>query len=123
MAFAAPKPSRRAQNDRLVVASEIRLSYASYSTAQLGLAGAENAYATARRSVHVANKRYEIGIGTMTDVVQATQMLGDAASNLTYLRLLYQNAVSQLYRYSAQWPHDLRPLIKQELGALQRKQS
>ena len=59
----------------------------------------------------------------MTDVVQATQMLGDAASNLTYLRLLYQNAVSQLYRYSAQWPHDLRPLIKQELGALQRKQS
>ena len=113
----------QAQNDRLVVASEIRLSYASYSTAQLGLAGAENAYATARRSVHVANKRYEIGIGTMTDVVQATQMLGDAASNLTYLRLLYQNAVSQLYRYSAQWPHDLRPLIKQELGALQRKQS
>jgi outer membrane protein TolC len=109
----------KAQDDRLVVASEIRSSYASFAAAQLGLAGAEKAFATARRSVYVANKRYEIGLGNMTDVVQATQLLAEAASNLIALRLLHQNSVSQLYRYSAQWPEDLRPLINQELGELE----
>ena len=110
----------QAQQNRLTVASQIRQSYASYTAAQLGLPGAQQAYAAAGRAVNAANRRYEVGIGTMTELIQATQLLAESAQNLIALRLIYSNAIAELYRYSARWPPLFSTGIEHDLEAIGR---
>jgi outer membrane protein TolC len=66
----------------------------------------------------VASKRYEVGIGTMTDLIQATTQMGEAASNLSAMRLSYSNAIAELYRYSALWPTSNRGEILRDLQTM-----
>lgn len=105
----------QAEQNRLSVGDQIRRSYASYQTALLGLPGAEQAYAAARSAEHAAVRRYDVGIGTMTDLIQSTQMLAQAAQNLSTLRLMRSNAIAELYRYTAQWPTAHRRPIREAL--------
>ena len=44
-------------------------------------------------------------------MVQATELLGHAAEQNKSLRLIYRNAIAELYRYSAQWPKPFQPQI------------
>ncbi len=119
--FQAKALQSQAQQDRLSVGNQIRSSYATYVTARVGLPVAQLAYASSQKAVLVAGKRYEVGIGTMSDLIQATTQLGEAASNLSAMRLSYSNAIAELYRYSAQWPTANRSEIVRGLQALQQK--
>ena len=105
----------QAEENRLTVGDQIRQSYTSYQTAQLGLTGAEQAYASALKAVTAANRRYNVGIGSMTDLIQATQMLAQSAQNLVNLRLMRSTAIAELYRYSAQWPASQSHRIQDDL--------
>ena len=109
----------QAEQNRLSVANEIRNSYATYLTARLGLPPAQRAFASSQKAVLVASKRYEVGIGTMTDVIQATSQLGEAASNLSAMRLNYNNAIAELYRYSSLWPAAYRGEILEDIQTMQ----
>ena len=62
--------------------------------------------------MNVAAARYAAGVGDITTVVQATELLGDAAEQNKSLRLIYRNAIAELYRYSAQWPKPFQPQIR-----------
>jgi outer membrane protein TolC len=119
--FQARALQSQAQQNRLTVGDQIRSSYATYITAKLGLEPARLAYASSEKALQVATKRYEIGIGTMTDLIQATTQMGDAATNLSAMRLSYSNAIAELYRYSALWPSANRTEILREIQALQHK--
>ena len=103
---------------RLSVADQIRRSYASYKTAQIGIPSANQAFEAASASVKVASRRYDVGLGTMADLIQAIELLAQAAQNQADLQLSYSNAIAELYRYSAQWPASNRLNIEQSLGTL-----
>ena len=110
----------QAQDQRLNVANEIRRSYASYQTARLGLPGARQAFSSAREAVKVASRRYELGLGNMADLIQAIELMAQAAQDMTALQLSWSNAIAELYRYSSQWPVDHRGAILQDLKSVGR---
>ena len=103
---------------RLSVADQIRRSYASYMTARLGIPSATQAFEAASASVDVASRRYDVSLGTMADLIQAIELLAQAAQNRADLQLSYSNAIAELYRYSAQWPADNRLEIERSLDTL-----
>jgi len=109
----------QAQQNRLSVANQIRRSHASYAASRLAMPSAEQAYSAAEKAVEVASKRYDVGIGTMTELIQATQLLGESAQQLAGLRLLYNNAIAELYRYSARWPSEYSSTILNDLQAIE----
>ncbi|WP_170953650.1 TolC family protein [Synechococcus sp. UW179A] len=103
---------QKAQQERDLVGNQIRRSYSAYLTAKLALPQSQEALDTAKRAVNVASARYAAGVGDITTVVQATELLGDAAEQNKSLRLIYRNAIAELYRYSAQWPKPFQPQIR-----------
>ena len=102
---------QRAQQDRDLVGNQIRRSYSAYLTSKLALPQSQEAMETAKQAVNVASARYAAGVGDITTVVQATELLGHAAEQNKSLRLIYRNAIAELYRYSAQWPKPFQPQI------------
>ena len=102
--FQAKVFESQAQENRLNIANQVRRSYMSYRTAKLALSGASQACVESEIALKVADKRYQVGIGDMADLIQATQLLAEAAQNLKDIQLSYSNSLAELYRYSAQWP-------------------
>ena len=92
--------------------NQIRRSYSAYLTSKLALPQSQEALETARQAVNVASARYAAGVGDITTVVQATELLGDAAVQNKSLRVIHRNAIAELYRYSAQWPKPFQPQIR-----------
>ena len=97
------------QRDR--VGSQIRESYGQYLTSKTALDKAEQGLKIASLSVDVASERYSAGIGSITTVVQATEMYGTAASILSKTRVNYFDSIAKLYRYSGQWPSQYKQEI------------
>ena len=93
-----------AEEERNKVGNQIRRSYAAYQTAKIALPDSQEAMQSARLSVFAASERYKAGIGNITTVVQATQLLGETSTQYKNLRVVYRNAIAELYRYSGQWP-------------------
>ena len=91
--------------------NQIRRSYSAYLTAKHALPASQKALETAKLAVQVASARYAAGVGDITTVVQSTELLGDAAEQNKSLRLIYRNAIAELYRYSAQWPKPFQTQI------------
>ena len=108
----------QAASDRLSVADQIRRSYSSYEAARLGMPSATKAVEAANASVDVANRRYDVGLGTIADLIQAVELLAKAAQNQADLQLTYSNAIAELYRYSAEWPADNKMEIEKSLNTL-----
>ena len=111
---------QQAQQERNLVGNQIRRSYSAYLTAKDALPKSQEALETANLAVEVAAARYEAGVGDITTVVQATEQLGEAAEQNKSLRLIYRNAIAELYRYSAQWPEPLQPQIQDLLNNKER---
>lgn len=108
-----------AQEKRLSIADQIRRSYMSYRSAKLALSGAMEACNQAELAVKVANKRYEVGIGAIADLIQATQLLAEASENLAEIRLSHSNSLAELYRYSSQWPTKQSDQILRDIRSLE----
>ena len=105
------------QRDR--VGSQIRSSYGQYLTAKTALAKAEQGLKIASLSVDIASERYAAGIlGSVTTVVQATEMYGKAAFILSKTRVSYFDSIAKLYRYSGQWPSAYKQAIMTGLSSL-----
>ncbi len=103
---------QQAQQERDLVGNQIRRSYSAYLTAKHALPASQKALETAKLAVQVASARYAAGVGDITTVVQSTELLGDAAEQNKSLRLIYRNAIAELYRYSAQWPKPFQTQIR-----------
>ena len=68
----------------------------------------------------MASRRYELGLGNMADLIQAIELMAQAAQDMTALQLSWSNAIAELYRYSSQWPVDHRGAILQDLKSVGR---
>ena len=103
------------------IGAQIRSSFSSYEVSSMALPAAHLAWEQAQESLAVARKRYAVGIGDFTTIVQANEMLARAADNLSKHRLAYKNSVAELYRYSAEWPPVAQEGLSQLLDLMQKE--
>jgi len=103
------------------IGAQIRSSFSSFEVSSMALPAADLAWQQAQESLAVARKRYAVGIGDLTTVVQANEMLARAAENVSQHRLAYKNSVAELYRYSAEWPPVAQEGLTQLLASMQQE--
>lgn len=103
------------------IGAQIRSSFTSFEVSAIALPAADLAWKQAQSSLAVARKRYAVGIGDLTTVVQANEMLARAAENVSQHRLAYKNSVAELYRYSAEWPPVAQQGLTQLLASLRQE--
>ncbi len=105
-AASAQARQQKAQADQasLSVVQQVRSSYAQLQTARVAINSAQRAYRSAELAQEAARARFAVGVGDITSVVQAIELLSQAAQQVSQSILSYNTAVAQLYRYSATWP-------------------
>lgn len=117
---AARQQRSQAAATELQVTQQVRSSYSQMQTAQIGVISAQQAYASALIAQEASRARFTVGVGDITSVVQTIQQLSTSAVQLSQATLAYNNAVAELYRYSATWPADAETTLDQRLQQLRR---
>ena len=113
--YAQEKMERsKAEMNRLKAVQQVRSSYGQYQTSRIAVDSARLAYSSAQVAQEAARARYEIGIGNITTIVQTIDQLGTASVALSDSILSYNNAVAELYRYSATWPNTTDQLVRNQ---------
>ena len=103
----------QAQQSRLDISQQIKTAYAAYRSQQIAIANSTAAVTSALNAQAAARARYQVGIGDITTLVQATGLYGAALFNLANAQMSYYAAVASLYRYSAIWPAGTDALVDQ----------
>ena len=93
-----------ASKSKLQIAQEVQSSYGAMETAKIGIKSAEQAYRSAEIAQEAARARFDVGVGDIFSVVQAINLLSNAARQTSEATLTYNNSIAELYRYSANWP-------------------
>ena len=93
-----------ASKSKLQITEEVQSSYGAMETAKIGIKSAEQAYRSAEIAQEAARARFDVGVGDIVSVVQAINLLSNAARQTSLATLTYNNSIAQLYRYSANWP-------------------
>lgn len=114
----ARQQTAQAATTELQVIQEVRSSYGQMRTARVGVNSAREAYRSAQLAQEAARARFEVGVGEITSVVQTINQLSQAALQQAQAVLKYNNAVSQLYRYSATWPGETEQVVEQRIETL-----
>ncbi len=94
----------KASKSKLQISQEVQSSYGAMETAKIGIKSAEQAYRSAEIAQEAARARFDVGVGDIVSVVQAINLLSNAATLKSQATLTYNNSIAQLYRYSANWP-------------------
>jgi len=97
------------------VVKQVRSSYGQMQTALVAVQSAKQAYKSAQFAQVASRARFEAGVGDITSVVQTIQQLSLAAQQRSQALLGYNNAVAQLYRYSATLPAETKQDLDQRM--------
>lgn len=111
----ARQQKAQAETTELRVIQQVRTSYGQMQTARVAVNSAREAYRSAQLAQQAARARFEVGVGDITSVVQTIQQLSQASQQQAQAVLNYNNAVSQLYRYSATWPAESEQAVKERI--------
>ena len=114
----ARQQTAQAATTELQVIQQVRSSYGQMQTARVAVSSAREAYRSAQLAQEAARARFEVGVGDITSVVQTIQQLSQAATQQAQAVLGYNNAVSQLYRYSATWPGGTEQAVEQRIETM-----
>lgn len=109
--------ANKAQSEDQVI-KEVRSSYGQMLTAKVGIDSARQALRSAEIAQTAARTRFEVGVGDITSVVQAITQLSTAATEFSSQILNYNNAIAELYRYSATWPTSVKKAIDTRIMSL-----
>ena len=93
-----------AKNAETQAVQEVKTSYALYKNNDLALKLASKQLLSAQITSHVTSERFRVGIGDVTTLVQAQQLLSSAVQTRVQTLQQYNLAIAQLYRYSALFP-------------------
>ena len=110
-----------AEDQRLSVVNQVESSFASMETSKVSISSAHSAYSSANHAHTAARARLVAGVGDITSVVQSMQLLSIAAQQVASALYSYNTSISDLYRYTATWPHDTYALIDSRLNSLQNR--
>lgn len=108
---AARHAAYEAEYTRFQVREQIRRAYSKYKLSNLNLKNSALNLSAAKKAYLVQVSRFRVGLSDMTSVVQAIQLLGQAIETRTDALLASNESVAELYRYSAQWPEGIEPLV------------
>ena len=108
----------QAATTELQVEQQVRSSYGQYVTSRVAVTSAQEALSSAKIAQRASQARFNVGVGDITSVVQAIQQLSQSAELLASSLLSYNNAVAQLYRYSATWPLNTHQTVQVRLQQL-----
>lgn len=114
----ARQQTAQAATTELQVIQQVRSSYGQMQTARVAVSSAREAYRSAQLAQEAARARFEVGVGVITSVVQTIQQLSQAATQQAQAVLSYNNAISQLYRYSATWPGGTEQAVEQRIKTM-----
>jgi len=110
-----------AASQRLNVTREVEQAYSAYLTSQLGLQSTSAQATAARQAVIAVQERFNVGVDTMTSVVQTLTQAINAANAYTSALRTYNDAVARLYRYSARWPEGTQAPLQQRSTSLRQQ--
>lgn len=111
----------QAEYERYQVREQIKSTYAAYQTAILSLQNAKANLDAANKTVEVNQARFSVGLADITSIVQSMQLLGQASETYSNSLLKYNNSVAELYRYSAKWPENVLPILRQKVNMMKRE--
>ena len=114
----ARQHSAESARTELQVIQQVRSSYGQMQTARVAVNSAREAYRSAQLAQEAARARFDVGVGDITSVVQTIQQLSQAAQQQAQAVLSYNNAVSQLYRYSATWPGETEQTLEERITTM-----
>jgi len=106
MRYQAQQQRDQAQQNRLTVIQQIKTAFAGYQTQYQALLNSNASVASALKAQDAARARYQVGIGDITTLVQATSLYGQALTNQANAQMNYSTSIADLFRYSAIWPLD-----------------
>lgn len=108
----------QADYEKYQVREQIKSSYAAYQTAILSLQNAKSNLEAANKTIEVNRARFSVGLADITSIVQSMQLLGQASEAYSQSLLQYNNAVAELYRYSAKWPEGVTTPLSEKVNKL-----
>lgn len=119
-AFKAESRNARYQADyeKYQVREQIKTAYAAYNTSILSLQNARANLDAANKTIEVNRARFTVGLADITSIVQSMQLLGQASEAYCNSLLQYNNAVAELYRYSAEWPKGVATPLAEKINQL-----
>ena len=112
----------KAATTEFQVVRQVRTSYGQMQTSLIAMNSAENAYRSAQLAQDASRARFDVGIGDITSVVQTIQQLSQSAEQRAQALLSYNDAVSQLYRYSATWPVGSEKQLDERIEVMRKNQ-
>ena len=110
----------QAEYTKFLVQEQVKQAFASYKTAILSLETAKLNLDAANKTIQVNRARFSVGLADITSLVQSMQLLGQASEAYSNSLLQYNNAIAELYRYSAQWPTGMRQVINNRKESLKK---
>lgn len=117
--LAASRNARyQAAYEKLQVREQIKRSYVTYQMALLSLENAKANLHAANNTIAVNRARFGVGLADITSLVQSMQLLGSASEAYSSTLLQYNNAVAELYRYSAKWPEGVAIPLAEKVDQL-----
>ena len=94
-----------AKNEETLVAQQIKDSFSQYKAYDVAIGLAERQLASAKLNSDVSAERFRVGIGDITTVVQAQQLLSSAVQAEVQALQQFNLAIAQLNRYAAILPN------------------
>ena len=107
-----------AATTELEVVRQVQSSYGQMETSLVAIESAHQAYKSAELAQEASRARFSVGVGDITSVVQTIQQLSTASQQVAEAVLNYNNAIADLYRYSAVWPMDTSESVSERLTNL-----
>jgi|694.fasta_scaffold50945_3 outer membrane protein TolC len=111
----------QAASQRLNVTREVEQAYNAYLASQLGLQSTTAQVQAARQAVIAVEERFNVGVESMTAVVQTLDRAISAANAYATAVRTYNTAVASLYRSSARWPEGTQTLLQQRTTTLKQQ--
>ena len=112
----------QAASTEFQVIKQVRSSYGQMKTALVAVESAEQSYQSAQLAQAASRARFQVGIGDITSVVQTIDQLSTASRQRSVALLEYNNAVAELYRFSATWPSGTQQELQNRIKLMRNNQ-
>ena len=100
------------------IVQQVRSSYGKLKTSVVAYESAQRSYKSAEIAQQAARARFDVGVGDITSVVQTISQLSSASQQVSTAILAYNNAIVELYRYSATWPQNTQFEVEERIKSL-----
>lgn len=108
---AADANVKLAENQETLVAQQIKSAFSQYKIYGVGIDLAERQLKSATLNSDVSAERLRVGVGDITTVVQAQQLLSSAVQTEVQALQQFNIAIAQLNRYAAMLPEGVSPEV------------